>query len=269
MSLKTFDIAGMRLAAYDAGSGPPLVLIHGQFGDHQDWWPVLDPLSREFRVFAVDLPGYGASAKPRRRYTPEFFVETLHALFQSAGIANAILAGNSWGGSLAMSYALRYPARALALVGSAGIRRYSAEELSLIYSRLNPDYLASMRPEDARLLFSQLFPVPSENSRRYIEKQAAMISRPDYADYAAMLAQAIPLAHEYNLLHRLPEIQVPTLVLWGNQDSRIPVEHARTAAGLIPGARLEILPGVGHMPQIEAPEAFLLALRSFAAGLQK
>lgn len=269
MSLKTFDAAGMRLAAYDAGSGPALVLIHGQFGDHQDWWPVLEPLSREFRVLAVDLPGYGASAKPRRPYTVEFFVDTLHALLQSAGIPDAILAGNSWGGSLAISYVLRYPARALALVGSAGIRRYSQDELSLIYSRLNPDYLAGMRPEDARLLFSRLFPAPSEHTRRYIEKQAAMIARPDYADYAAMLAQAIPLAHEYNLLHRLPEIQVPTLILWGDQDSRIPVENAHTAAGLIPGARLEILPGAGHMPQIEAPERFVHVIRSFAAGLQK
>ncbi|MBX9600732.1 MAG: alpha/beta fold hydrolase [Bryobacteraceae bacterium] len=269
MSLKTFEAAGMRLAAYDAGSGPPLVLLHGQFGDHQDWWPVLQPLSREFRVFAVDLPGYGASAKPRRRYTAGFFVETLHELLQSAGIQHPILAGNSWGGSIAISYALRHPAQALVLVGSAGIRRYSAEELGAIYARLNPGYLAGMKPADARALFSQLFPVPSENSRRYIEKQAAMTLRPDYADYAAMLAQAIPLAHEYNLRDRLPEIPVPALILWGELDSRIPVENAHIAAASIPGARLEILPGAGHMPQIEAPEHFVRCLRSFASTLQK
>src|SRR5437879_4171875 len=78
--LKTVTIEGLDIQLFERGSGEPLLLLHGMFGDCFDWQPVLEPLSRGFRVIAVDLPGFGESGKPDVEYTGEFFVRHIDAL---------------------------------------------------------------------------------------------------------------------------------------------------------------------------------------------
>ena len=110
------------LFSWQGGEGRELVLIHGMFGDHLDWEPVLEPLSRSFRVTAPDLPGFGASPRnSRHRYDAELFV---NAIREVTGGRRVTLVGNSFGGQVAMLYALAHPecVSALVLVSSGGFR---------------------------------------------------------------------------------------------------------------------------------------------------
>lgn len=247
---------------HSPADAPPLILIHGQFGSHEDWLPVLEPLSETHRVFAVDLPGYGRSEKFQGQVTVDTFVEAIRGL----GLERPWIAGNSWGGTVAMSYALRYPAAGLILVGSAGFRIYPQADLEIIYRRLGREPLLAMTAREVRALFGPIFAQPSEHTERYLDKQIAMLAREDYPAYVAGLQQTIPLAHETYLLPRATELKVPVLLVWGEEDTRIPVQFGRAAAAAIPGSRLEVLPGIAHVPQIEAPVRFVELVRDFVRG---
>src|ERR1051326_4820043 len=84
-----------EVCVYERGTGRPLLLIHGQFGDHLDWEPVLQPLSERYRVIAPDLPGFGDSSKPDASYSAEFFTRHLKLLLDALGVDRAAVAGNS------------------------------------------------------------------------------------------------------------------------------------------------------------------------------
>ena len=253
------------ISYYDRGDGPPLVLIHGMFGDYLDWEPVLEPLSASHRVIALDLPGFGASSKPRREYTADFFVSTLHEFFSQLGIERPILVGNSFGGQIAMLYALAHPENVakLILVNSGGFRQYCDAERSLTESRFSEQILAGLTPQINTFLFSGVFTKQSETSVRYLSKQNAKLQRPDYPAYAYALASSIRLSLATYLIDRLPEIACATLLVWGEKDQVIPVEQARLALTKLTKGELKTLPDCGHAPQMECPARFMEAIREF------
>lgn len=253
---------------YDRGSGPPLILIHGMFGDYLDWEPVLEPLSVTHRVIAPDLAGFGDSSKPRRDYTAEFFIEILHELFSQLKIDRPILVGNSFGGQIAMLYALAHPENIskLILVNSGGFRRYSCEERAQVEARFTEPILASLTPQINAFLFGGVFTKQSETSVRYLAKQNAKLERPDFPAYAHALAGSIRLSLASYLIDRLPEITCPTLLLWGEHDLVLPVDQARLALTKLPNATLITLPTCGHAPQLECPASFLEATREFLSS---
>lgn len=250
---------------FDCGTGPVVVLIHGMFGDYLDWEPVLLPLSKRHRVIAVDLPGFGASDKPDRSYTVEFFTETLHELLHELGVGRAMLVGNSFGGEIAILYTLEYPAdiNHLILVDSGGFRHVPEEEQLDIAQRFNEDTLLALTPESKRQMLIPVLARASEQRERYLEKQTAKLKREDYPAYARAIVRSVQLAMSLYLLDRLPEITCPTLLLWGGEDQVIPLELARQALEKLPCGQLTVLPGCGHAPQLDCPEAFVRAVEGF------
>lgn len=263
--VKTRTVGSETICYYDRGEGTPLVLIHGMFGDYLDWEPVLEPLAAHHRVIALDLPGFGASSKPRREYTGEFFVSALHEFFGQLGISEPVLAGNSFGGQIAMLCALAHPeaVRKLLLVNSGGFHQYSEEERALIEARYGVAVLAGLTPQINALLFGGVFTKQSDTSVRYLAKQNAKLEREDYQDYAYALASSIQLSLATYLVERLPELRCPTLLVWGENDQVLPVEQAKLALTKLPSAALKTIPGCGHAPQMECPAGFLEAARSF------
>jgi pimeloyl-ACP methyl ester carboxylesterase len=267
--ITTRAIALETVSYYDRGEtraqNSPLVLIHGMFGDYLDWEPVLDPLSVTHRVIAPDLPGFGDSSKGHREYTAKFFVETLDELFRQLEIERPILVGNSFGGQIAMLYALAHPddISKLVLVNSGGFREYTADERSQIEPRFSEPILAGLTPQINALLFAGVFTKPSETSVRYLAKQDAKLQRPDYPAYAHALASSIRLSLASYLIESLPEIHCPTLLVWGESDQVLPVEQARLALTRLPSAELKTIPKCGHVPQLECPQGFLTATRQF------
>jgi 3-oxoadipate enol-lactonase len=252
-----------RLFSWQGGEGRELVLIHGMFGDHLDWEPVLEPLSRSFLVTAPDLPGFGASPRnPRHRYDANLFVNAIHGL---TGGRRVTLVGNSFGGQVAMFYALAHPesVSALVLVASGGFSRFSPGQQAMLGARTGEDVLLNMRPDVVRALFSPLFVNRTEAVERYLARRQASLAFPDYPAYARVIAASSRLSLDTCLLDDVARLDCPTLLLWGEQDYAVPVALAWDAVNRFPRAQLTVLANCGHVPQIDCPEAFVRAVERF------
>jgi pimeloyl-ACP methyl ester carboxylesterase len=264
----TRKIGSEQICYYDRGRGTSLVLIHGMFGDFLDWEPVLEPLASSHRVIALDLPGFGGSSKPREDYSAEFFVSTLHKFFEQLELGEFILAGNSFGGQIAILYALHYPdsVSKLLLVNSGGFREYTTEETALLEPRFSEAALAALTPEINAFLFSGVFAKASEASMRYLERQNAKLAWVVYPAYAHALSKSVSLSLATYLLDRLPELRCPTLLAWGEKDQVLPVAQAELALTQLQSGQLKIIPGCGHLPQLECPTEFLRSIQPFLSS---
>jgi pimeloyl-ACP methyl ester carboxylesterase len=262
------EVDGVGIHVYDHGAGEALLLIHGQFGEYLDWDPVLEPLAARHRVIAVDLPGFGHSDKPDRAYTAEFFVRSLQGVLDHLGVRRVTPVGISFGGQIALYFALAHPHRVsrLVLVNSGGFHPWSETEKQTARTRLSAESIAAWTPEIIPSLFGAIFAAPSEHRERYLAKQAARISRRDYPDYARAVARAVELAVNTFLLERVSEIACPVLLLWGEKDSIIPVEQAQRALEKFPRAQLTTLAHAGHMLPMDAPEHCVRAIGEFLKG---
>lgn len=250
---------GLEICYYDRGAGDPVVLVHGMFGDFLDWEPALEPLAQHRRVIAVDLPGFGASSKPRVEYSADFFISTLHELFAQLALGPFAMMGNSFGGQIAILYALSQPKSVskLVLVNSGGFRHYPEQEREPIEARFNESILAALTPEINSLLFAGVFTKASEARERYLQKQNNKLKRPDYPAYSYALARSIRLSMQSYLLDRLAELECPTLLVWGEQDQVLPLAQAQQALTRLRKGELQVIAGCGHAPQLECPEQFL------------
>jgi 2-hydroxy-6-oxonona-2,4-dienedioate hydrolase len=263
--LHTADIGGIRVAYYEQGSGPALVLLHGMFGDHLDWEPVLEPLARDFRVIAVDLPGFGESDKPDIDYTVEFFLDSLQALLKHLGIAKAALIGNSFGGTLSIFFAIAHPeiVERLVLVSSGGIRPFTTEEQARVAVHYVEENLGALTPAIQEAMLSPIFARLSDQRERYLAKQNAKLTRPDFKSYVRVLARCAKLGASHELVHRLAEIPCQTLMVWGDKDVVFPKEFAQKALPNLHSGKLVLLPDCGHVPQLDDPVAFVREVREF------
>jgi pimeloyl-ACP methyl ester carboxylesterase len=274
MELREISIHDQRITYHHSGSGPVLLLIHGMAGSAATWRQVVPDLARRFTLVAPDLLGHGRSDKPLGDYSLGAFASTLRDLLVALGHERATVVGQSLGGGVAMQFSYQYPERTerLVLVGSGGLGR-----------EVNPILrLLSLPGSDALLRLACADPVRraigsvGEGAGRVGLRPAPVVaelwrSYASLGDDAARHAflrtlravvdprgQAVSAA---NRLHLAAE--VPTLIVWGDADPIIPVEHAYAAHEAIPGSRLEIFKGVGHYPHCEAPRRFVEVLTEF------
>ncbi|MCA9708320.1 MAG: alpha/beta fold hydrolase [Myxococcales bacterium] len=232
----------------------PLVLLHG-FSDTKDSFvDVARALTRRRRVILPDLPGFSEASQPLdHRYTIPAIAELLAEALGSAGPRGVHLVGNSLGGAVAAFLALERPGwvRSLTLIGAAGIRMPVASAMQRhIEAGHNP---FALRSEDEyrafiRFVLERSPPLPGPVAR--VMARAFVARR-------AMNEKILDELVEdgLDLTERLAEIAVPTLVLWGDRDRLIDVSAARVYHRSIPRARLVVMHGIGHCPQVEAPRA--------------
>lgn len=267
--VKSFTVTGSRMVYYDRGSGVPIVLVHGMFGDHLDWAPVLEPLAEHFRVISIDLPGFGDSDKSAASYNVEYFVEALQAFFTELDLREVVLVGNSFGGVLCTLYAAthRDRLRALVLVSSAGMREYSADEQALVDQHFSEKNLLALRPEYIEPMFAMNFARLSADRAAYLERQRGKLSRHDYAAYARVLTECAKLAFAVPVVPLLSRLHLPVLLLWGDSDPVFPLELARSGLKEIPEGRLAVIAGASHMPQMDQPPEFVRTVEEFILGL--
>jgi len=270
------ESGGSRIHYLTVGSGPPLVLLHGGGECALAWRWVLPDLARRFRVIAPDFPGSGGSDRPTTGYTVAMLGEFVGGFLDALGIQRAAVVGHSLGGLAAMQFALRDPARvsALALVASAGLGR----EIHPLLKSLCLPGLGDWATAWAITPLGQLQRVGWRALGSFSRLERAPIGW--FVDqlwlgiyprilWDQLLLSRVLIGQEGQkevLLDRLPNISVPTLIVWGESDQILPVAHARAAAGRIRHSRLVIVPDCGHMPHIERPEAFLDAVISFLEG---
>lgn len=259
-------VAGVQLHLRARGpvDAPAVVLLHGFGSSLQTWDAWLAPLAERHRVIALDLPGAGLTGPdPTRDYSDPRSVAILAALLDTLGIRRATFVGNSLGGRLAWRFAAAHPERTdrLVLVSPDG---FASEGFEYGVAPAVPLYAEAMRVVLPKpLVRASLAPAYADRGKlreatvtRYYELLRAPGVRVALLD---RLRQAILVPPE----PLLRTITVPTLLLWGTQDSLIPIANAQDYLRAMPQARLVTIPGVGHLPMEEAPAVSFRALRAF------
>ena len=266
---KELDIPGFHLHYLDSGgTGTPLVLVHGFGADKDNWTRLARHLRKHYRVIALDLPGYGQSDAPTtERYTIGDQVERLHAFVQAIGLSRAHFGGNSMGGNIVATYAARYPNQvaSLWLVAASGVSAAPQSELRKLIADTGQNPLAPSDAVQYRSMLQWVMARPPYLPNAVVDVLAARA----VAAQPLRAKQFADLVEEANALEPLiRSLPIPTHVLWGAQDRVLHVGAVRVLSAVLPHATHSILPGIGHLPMVEAPEqsandylAFRLASR--------
>ncbi len=260
-------VFGQKIAYYDTGSGPVVVLVHG-FGSQArfDWGNVLLPLAEKHRVIALDQIGFGSSEKPFIDYSIQTYVDFLGEFLRTLNIHEFTLAGESLGGwisalytieSLAPqntgSYALPKPQR-LILEDAAGMAPLpSASPIAIPGTVADAHGVAIVFHDKSRV------------TEEFVREDWAMQLKANDGFTKRSIWGNPKIAAEV-VSDRLARITVPTLVVWGGSDEIVPLAQGRAYAQGIPGAKLSIIPECGHGPSIEKPAQFLAAVLPFING---
>jgi pimeloyl-ACP methyl ester carboxylesterase len=255
-----------------------LLLVHGMAGRSSTWRAVMPDLARHFTVVAPDLLGHGASAKPRTDYSLGAFATGLRDLLDALGHRHATLIGQSLGGGIAMQFAYQYPERcdALVLVSSGGL----GDEVSPLLRALTvpgAEYVLPLlcaRPlSDAGIAvagwFSRLGLRPAPNLEEMWHSYGSLADAETRTAFLHTLRAVVDMSGQRvsakNRLHLAS--QKPTLIMWGDRDGIIPVQHAYACHDAMPGSRLEIFEGVGHYPHCEQPARFAEVVTEFLGAV--
>ena len=257
---KTVEVYGQKISYFDAGSGLPVILLHGMGANKNHWLGTIAALSPKFHVYAPDQLGFGASDKPLINYRIATLVDFLGEFMTSVQLSKASLVGNSLGGWVAASFAASHPDRVerLVLADAAGyfVRPVKREEMEF----LDPSTLAGARDVLNKVLANQQFVTDAAVQRFYIDRLRAG----DSYTIERFIDSAV--RGEDSLNDQLKAIKAPTLVTWGKEDALLPVELADTFVREIPGAQKVIFQKCGHAPHFECAPAFHAAIMKFLAN---
>ena len=250
---------GLEIAYERAGHGPPLVFVHGAAEDGRVWQPQLTALADAFAVVAWDEPGAGRSSDVPTDFGLPDYANCLAGLIEAVALGPANVAGLSWGGTLALELYRHHPelVATLILVDTyAGWKGSLPEEEVRVRVDGLHRMLAAPTEEFEPSLPGLFAGGPPPEFVPLLEEMAADV-RPE-----SLRVQLLALA-EADQRDLLSRIAVPTLLIWGEQDVRSPLRVARQFEQAIPNAQLVVIPGAGHVSNLERPEEFNRALREF------
>ncbi len=258
----------------DEGSGPVLLLLHGFGSSLHTWDDWAAELAGDFRLVRLDLPGFGLTgpfvhrqnhvgARSPRDYRAEGYVELLDAFLDRFGVESCHVAGNSMGGFFAWRYALHNPARVEKLVlidasgypdmpGGSTVRVARLPVLKTLMQSFTPRFLFARALREAYADDSKIAPGLVDRHFRLALRagnRQALVDR--LASGEVLHAESIP------------QVRQPALILWGEEDIWIPVRFAHRFHADLPDSELILYPGVGHVPQEEAPERSAGDARAF------
>ena len=254
------DAAGARVGFQRAGHGPPLVLLHGLPGDSRVWRRQLDDLSDEFTVVAWDAPGCGRSSDLAGPFGSSEVAQCLAGFIEVLELERPHVLGLSWGSGIALELYRVAPTIPRSLVLASGYAGWAGSLPNEVVAQRLDAYLTAARtpPDEAlRDWGSGLF---SPTAPQELIDEVLAISSDFHPEALATLARSFA---ETDLSDVLPTIEAPTLVLHGDADIRSPLNVGHALHAAIPGAHLTVLPGVGHVSNVQAPEAFNAEVRRF------
>ncbi len=256
-------------AAGDKGTA--ILLIHGLGGSVENWQPNIDAFAEKFRVYALDLPGFGRSDKPDVPYSVPYLAEFIPEFLAAQGIKKASVVGNSLGGAIAVHLASAYPdmVEKLVLVDPAGFGTESHILLRLISVPSLGEILVRPSRKGTTKVLTALFYDPSVVTKEMVEVGFEIACLPGYSRSFLATARSVLTirgtkgAFVKSTLERSRQVRCPTLVIWGKEDRLLPLEHGYKAVGAIPEARLHLFDACGHCPQIEQADAFNVTVLPF------
>jgi pimeloyl-ACP methyl ester carboxylesterase len=267
-------VRGGSLAYTDAGSGEPLLLVHGLGGTRHTWRHVIDSLAATHRVIAPDLPGHGDSDAPAGDYSLGAHAAALRDLLVALDIPSVTIIGHSLGGGIAMQFAYQFPERTsrLVLIGSGGLGR-----------ELTPMLRAATVP-GAETVVGALARLPEGLTRRIlpiVARVPGLLASQDSGPLAEGLRGLADLRHRHTFIRTARAVidwrgqtvsatrqlgllgTLPVLIAWGSDDGTIPPHHHRTVGGELADPRFVEVAGAGHYPHETHPAALLPAIHQF------
>ncbi len=247
--------AGGTVNAADAGSGTPLFLFHSLLSDRASFDAIAPQLARSFRVIIPELPGFGRSQAVIGTLA-DIADRMAEVVREVADSGEAIVLGNGYGGFVALQMAIRHPALAARLILAdcgAAFSQAGREAFRAMAAAAGSKGLAAITDVAMRRLFAPQF---QESHPDLMRGRREAFLRTDLEVFRAACAQLAQL----DLRPQLSEVRVPTLVLVGEQDEATPLPMSRELAAGLPNARLKIIPGCAHVPQLQAPGVFLQAI---------
>jgi 2-hydroxy-6-oxonona-2,4-dienedioate hydrolase len=232
--------------------GKILILLHGLGASAERWSRVIPTLSRDYRVIAPDIIGFGYSDKPAVEYTMDFFIDFFKSFLDNLGISKASIIGSSLGGHIASEFAIRFNhiVEKLVLVSPAGMMRNSNPTLDKYI-------MAALYPEHQRVYeaFSEMVYDSNTLNQEILMDFVNRMSLPN-AKYAFM-STLLGIRYAPRLTGRLSNITAPTLLMWGENDTTIPLaECAHQYKGIPNMEELEVIKKCGHIAPIEKPATF-------------
>lgn len=266
------QVEGRPVNVIDVGSGDPVLLIHGLGGSWPNWLEQLPALAATHRAIAFDLPGFGASPMPAGPITIAGYARAVGKLMDALGVSCAAFVGNSMGGEISAELALSAPERVqrMVLVSPAGVSTaHLARRLPAIragypavgafagWLGANADQVVR-RPRLRAAALSVVATRPRRIAAEFAAEQIRGMGKPGF-----MPALEALIAHSQTLRERLPQIECPTLVVWGEEDPVVPVRDAAVFAELVPGARKVVWPETGHVAMFERAAEFNALLAGF------
>jgi len=251
------------------GDGPPVVFCHGTPWSSALWEPFADALSRQFTVYLWDMPGYGRSSKdPGHRVSLDVQGDLLADLLGHWGLTRPHIVAHDYGGAVALRAHLLHDAvyASLALVDVVALAPWGSSFFQLV--REHAEVFQKLPPavhEGALRAY-----IAGASARGLTEQQVTMLIEPWLGETGqpAFYRQiaAADQAYTDEIEHRYASIDLPVLVLWGTDDTWIPVDRAHRLAAMIPGARLELVEHAGHLIQLDAPVAVSANLHRWLIG---
>jgi pimeloyl-ACP methyl ester carboxylesterase len=252
-------VSGLEIAYERVGEGPPLVLAHGATVDSRMWQPQLAALADEFTVVAWDEPGAGRSSDVPADFGLADYARCLAALIDALELGPAHVAGLSWGGTVVLE-----------------LYRHHAELVeTLILVDTYAGWKGSLPAEEVRArveLYRRVVAAPADE---FDPTPPGLFAGDPPAEFLPLLGEmaadvrresmstALSVMAEADQRDLLPRIAVPTLLIWGERDARSPLSVARQFEQAIPANELVVIPGAGHVSNLERPEPFNDAVREF------
>jgi pimeloyl-ACP methyl ester carboxylesterase len=273
-SSREIELHGHPVTYHRVGAGPAVLLVHGITSSSKTWRAVMPALAENYDVIAPDLLGHGRSAKPRGDYSLGAYASGLRDLLVALEVPSATVVGHSLGGGVAMQFAYQFPERVqrLALVDSGGL----GSEVSLV--------LRAATLPGAEYVLPLLASTPLRGAAAAAGSVLGRVGLRASADVRGMAegfeslgdagarrafvhtARSVidPTGQRVDATDRLYLAEhVPSLIVWGERDRMIPVQHGRAAHELMPNSRFEVFPGAGHFPFNDDPDRFVALLHDF------
>ena len=261
---------GSTVTGAEAGSGAPLVLLHGLGGTWEYWGRTMRLLAGRARCVALDLPGFGHSDAPPGGFELDSAVDELAGALRALGTGPAPICGHSLGGPVSVRLALRHPevAERVILVGPSGLKPAPVWQDRVL--KLVPIYRALRHaPFHWERWLLHVGPLRRAALRALVENPATVDdatarSLVDGGREARELKGAIAASFATGLAEEAARLAVPVAAIWGDRDRMVPPGDARVLLDAVPTAVVRFLPGCGHLPMVERPEAFAALLGELA-----
>ncbi|MBX7078540.1 MAG: alpha/beta fold hydrolase [Nannocystaceae bacterium] len=281
MATQQLAVGTASIAVHDSGApanapadARTLVLVHGLGSSMPAWSENLAALSARHRVVAIDLPGYGKSSKGNYDYSMAFFAKAVRGVVRELGLSHVVLVGHSMGGQIAMTYALEYPqdVDALVLSSPAGLERFADGEAHWLASATTPEFTCKADAEAVWLRHMQNFHRAPKSAEFMVRDRLAVVGGPDFEAYCNAVSRSVAGMLDGPVADRLRDLELPTLVLFGEYDNLIPNPFlhggsterlAKKAVDTMRDGQLVMLERAGHFAQYEAADAWNSAVLRF------